>query len=341
MPLSYPLLRGSTKLLQLSLFFLILSQCYCHKSNNQPKSIQSSLMNSNLEHVSRLISSSMLAFNILSTPKPSLAAGSPQFDDKLLDSDTYSKPLFNLPPTEFHYPNYFEGIWKTNLSFLNAKFTSTIPFSQLAKDVNIAGFRRYGVLFVPDVGSNIDNNNNVYLQYKPDKSNGYIVEDRISNVASLFKGFTQSFNTDIDTIIYDTDMNPNRMSVTFHDPNATGRIELFTNSRNMQVYTDNSSNSNKSTVTTLEYVRQSTVRQKSDQRASQTIVDYAIEWTLSPSSSSSPSSPSPLSETETINRMEGTLKILSYVQPQDELYFIRPNKPVAVYTYNVILNKVI
>ena len=272
---------------------------------------------------------------MLSTPKPSLAAGSPQFDDKLLDSDTYNKPLFNLPPTEFHYPNYFEGIWKTNLSFLNAKFTSTIPFSQLAKDVNIAGFRRYGVVFVPDIGSNIDSINNVFLQYKPDKTNKYIVEDRISNIASLFKGFTQSFNADIDTIIYDTDTNPNRMSVTFHDPNTTGRIELFTNSRNIQVSTDSNSNSNKSTVRTLEYMRQSTVRQKSNQRASQTIVDYAIEWTLSPSPLP------PLPEPEPINRMAGTLKIYSYIQPQDELYFIRPNKPVAVYTYNVVLNKVI
>eukprot|EP00607_Mallomonas_marina_P006357 CAMPEP_0182426834 /NCGR_PEP_ID=MMETSP1167-20130531/13350_1 /TAXON_ID=2988 /ORGANISM="Mallomonas Sp, Strain CCMP3275" /LENGTH=145 /DNA_ID=CAMNT_0024608551 /DNA_START=607 /DNA_END=1044 /DNA_ORIENTATION=+ len=131
----------------------------------------------------------------------------------------------------------------------------------------------------------------------------------------------------VDSIIYDAVENPNRCSIQYHDARAKGKLELFVNSRQ-------SSTNEEGRYHSFENLRQSSVRQVEGQRASQTVVDYAVELDLlfDRSSSSNP-------KTESFNRARGLYRILSYVEPQDDLYFIRPNRPVAAFDYDIVISK--
>lgn len=242
-------------------------------------------------------------------------------DDPLLDSDRYKKQLFNIPPKVVQYPDYFEGTWRTNLTFKDAKFSSAIPFKALAMDVNIAGFRQYSVASIADVGSSASD---IFLQYKRSKA-GAVIEDRLSNTLSLFAAFAgRQFNSKVSGVQYDPDSNPNRFSLDYRAPSSVGHIDLFSNSRNI-AYED-------SAVAVTECMRQSTVRQKNGQRPSQTICDYATEWILRPSSGQ---------QTEVLpDQLSGTYRIVSYLQPQDDLYFQRPLLPIGIFTYTVSLDRV-
>jgi hypothetical protein len=246
------------------------------------------------------------------------------FVESPLQSESYVKPLFNLPPSVFNYPKYFEGSWKANLTYKDALFTSDISRKELLQDVNIAGFRRYSVAFIPDIGSSA---NNILFQFiSTSKSNSsVIIEDRQTNVISLFNSFTTQFNTSLDKFEYNAKDNPNRLSIQFHTPTITGRAELFTNYRSL-TYLDNG-------IKTIEHFRQSTVRRKEGQQASQIICDFAMEWTFIPVSFSS--------DNTNVTEMYGTCNLLAYLQPQDDLYFVRSNRPVVLFEYATKFQKII
>lgn len=280
-----------------------------------------------------------------------------QYYQNLLEYEIYAKPIFNIPPTPLIYPDYFAGTYQAELTFQNGYFTPYIPFSDLSQDANIAGFRRYSVAFVPDIGSNAKN---ALIKFRPSKDSSSassnslsVIEDRSTNVLSLFNAFSGQFSTEVDSIIYDEKKNCNRLSLQYHNPASTGKIELFTNSRSLIVTSPaDSSGATTPLVRTLEHIRQSAVRQKSGQRASQTIVDYAIEWSLSPTSLTSSRSDATDITASDISKNSitsktipsdfiGTFRIFSYLQPQDELYFKRPVKPVAVFVYNAVLKRLV
>ena len=76
-----------------------------------------------------------------------------------------------------------------------------------------------------------------------------------------------------------------------------------------------------------------------DRAASQTIGDYAIELTLQATGSEPAADLSPANGTSQkepgTRSIQGKLRILSYLQPQDPLFFERPDKPVAGFDYDV------
>ena len=270
-----------------------------------------------------------------------------QLYQSLLNSDSYNKPIFNIPPTPLVYPEYYEGAWLANLQFVDGYFTPAIPFPQLSRDVNIAGFRRYSIAFMPDVGASVSN---VLLKFQKEDStnsnsnnNNQVFEDRSSNLLSLFTAFSKQFDTVVDSITYDN-TNSNRLSLLYHDPSLSkGKIELFTNSRSLissRSRSSSSSNVNEISVRSLEHIRQSTVRQKVGQKASQTIVDYALEWTLTPMVDAIAIDSAINLKDAKPSQLVGTLRVFSYLQPQDDLYFQRPSKPVAVFVYKVILKRI-
>ena len=224
------------------------------------------------------------------------------------DDPVYAKSVFNMPPGVMVFPDYFEGTWVTKFSFTDAKFTQQFTMDELSKDVNVAGFRKYGVAYMPDIGSNFACNLRYIMQ------SGKVLEDRSFNLINILQSATTGI---ADSVEYDAKSNANRCSVKYHDSKGSGQQELFTNYRKSGKNPDGS-------FGTVEDIRQSTVRTKVGQRASQTIVDYGLEWNflmISPTS------------------ILASLKIISYLMPQDNLYFARPEKPVGIFLYNIEMTK--
>ena len=142
------------------------------------------------------------------------------------------------------------------------------------------------------------------------------------------------------SIVYNPMGNANRISFTYNDDGnskANGKIELFVNSKKTIEKGDS--------FYTLVNQRQSSVRQKSDvidrngglkQAASQIIADYAVEYNLKRSLLPVQAS---VNDVRT-DAMEGTMRIISYLQPQDSLYFLSPDLPVASFEYDVRMTKI-
>ena len=250
---------------------------------------------------------SILAGGLLLTSLPGVSVAK-SLQKNECDDPAYKKSLFNRPPGVLIYPDYFDGTWATTFQFSDAKFTDQLTMKELSSDVNVAGFRKYGVAYMPDIGSSFT----CGLRYT--KKSGSVLEDREFNLRGILQSATQGT---ADEIEYDYKKDANRCSVKYHDAKGSGKQEMFTNFRYHDTPPDGSFH-------TIENIRQSTVRTKFQQRASQTIVDYGLEWTylrVSP------------------GVMTGSLKIISYLMPQDNLYFTRPEKPVGVFLYDLKLVK--
>jgi hypothetical protein len=227
---------------------------------------------------------------------------------KECDKQIYKKSIFNIPPKAFNFPESFAGTWQTSFNFEDAKFTDQFTMKELSSDVNVAGFRKYGVAYMPDIGKNF------LCDLKYAKQSNLVLEDREFNLKSILSSATEG---SVDAMLYDVKRDPNRCSLQYHDSKNSGKQELFTNYRKQEVLPDG-------TFHTVENIRQSTVRIKIQQRASQTIVDYGLEWNLFMTSAT---------------EMSGTMRIISYLQPEDNLYFARPEQPVGIFQYNIKMSK--
>ncbi len=217
--------------------------------------------------------------------------------------------------------------------------------------MNVAGFRKYSILQFPDVGAKYKN---ITLSYKRDIQNkNVVVADTISNLQNQFLvGSTTAANKPIiDGVEYNGNQNPNRVSLNFRDSSSYGRLELFTNSRSSTPLAStsaavaaavndpiSSSSLSPPAFRTIEFLRQSTSRQKIGERPSQLICDYAIEYTFQPVVVDTSSSNH---NVEKVNKMVGKCRIFSYIIPQDDFYFqLEYNSlPVCAFTYDFIMNK--
>ena len=128
----------------------------------------------------QLMSGTMLTTLLLSASQAkaqdAALLSSPYSLSAQLTNPQYTKRLFNIPPGAAQYPSSFQGLWSTSYKFVDAKFDPTIPMKELAKDVNVAGFRKYSVAFIPDVGKDFS----CRLQFK--KGGKGIVEDRVTDL---------------------------------------------------------------------------------------------------------------------------------------------------------------
>jgi hypothetical protein len=237
-----------------------------------------------------------------------VACAAQPLNQRECDNPIYKKSIFNIPPRLSTFPGYFEGPWAASYKFEGAQFTDQFTMKELSSDVNVAGFRKYGVAYMPDVGANFGCD----LRYI--RNSDGVQEDRAFNLKSILQGATQAT---ADEVELDLKKDPNRCTVKYHDSKGSGKQELFTNYRFQETLADGS-------FRVVENIRQSTVRVKIQQRASQTIVDYGLEWNLS------------MANPDTIS---GTFKIISYLMPQDNLYFTRPEKPVGIFLYNLTMAK--
>jgi hypothetical protein len=240
----------------------------------------------------------------------------------ILNDIQYKKSLFNIPPAEFFFPTWVAGEWDTNYIFDGAGFTNKIDFKNLSKDINVAGFRRYSVAFMPDIGNNVNTKMRFIIR------NNKVVEDIEYNLKSLIEAQLKNENCKVHDFVYEPTGNPNRIGFKYDDNKGNGQIEIFVNDRKM-FREDNS-------YKCFTALRQSSVRRREDLissngglkfAASQILCDYAIESTLNYSKND--------------DRIEGIFRIFSYLQPQDALYFTVPEFPVSFFQYKINMTRTI
>lgn len=171
-----------------------------------------------------------------------------------LENIYLKKPIFNFPPTEQHYPPFLSGIWKAEMKYQRAAFCPAFTMKQLASDLNIPGFRKYSVVFLPDIGADAT----TFLRFeniqRPLVAGPILIEDIKTYVDSIFTSQYATVASKVDTFDYDPAKNPNRISLLYHDTKGTGAIELFVNSRSSSVSEDGKR------FFSLAHVRQSSVR---------------------------------------------------------------------------------
>jgi len=255
--------------------------------------------------------------NAVSSPMPS---ASPMPAASILEDVKYKRSLFNLPPSEMTYPDYFQGDWNVNYVFDGAGFTSKIPFDQIARDPNVAGFRKYSVAYMTDIGKDVQTT----MRFKKRSTDGLIVDDLEYNLKSMIETQQSDNNCKVFDFLYEPSKNPNRLGFKYSDNKGNGIIEIFVNDRKKNVE-DNKFYS----ITSL---RQSSVRRREDKdqnqqqqyAASQILCDYAIELSLTKTND---------------NEQNGLFRIFSFLNPQDSLYFISSDSPVAFFQYKISLRK--
>ena len=74
---------------------------------------------------------------------------------ELEDDKSIEKSVFNIPPNPIEYPSSFSGEWDIDLKFEDTVFTEQIRYSEIARDVNVAGFRKYSIGLFPDIGKDL------------------------------------------------------------------------------------------------------------------------------------------------------------------------------------------
>ena len=186
-----------------------------------------------------------------------------------------------------------------------------------------------------------------------ERSDGKIVEDVGYNLKAVVESCYSSSSVPKSSIVYNPSDNANRISFSYEDEGkskSTGQIELFVNTRKAVEGEGEGSNS----FYTLVNQRQSSVRRKSDvidqsgglkQAASQIIADYAIEYDLKLSSTPRQNDNDNDNDNVVSDRSKdkdlliGTMRIFSYLQPQDSLYFSSPDQPVASFKYDVRMTR--
>jgi cold shock CspA family protein len=123
----------------------------------------------------------------------------------------------------------------------------------------------------------------------------------------------------------------------YNDSKGYGTINLETQKRDIIVTAGS--------VETLEFIRQTHIRNQYNNDTNKNMKrkhiiksDYALKWKLSV--------PAALNDTfitvqdlRSSNIIIGTLDILVYVQPTNDLYMTLPGRPAGVFSYNIVMER--
>lgn len=244
------------------------------------------------------------------------------------DPAALKNSVFNIPPSAQVYPSFMRGDWEVSLSFAGYIFPSkTIPKEKIVGNVDIPGFQKCSIASVADIGKE-----QIKYRMKISKETG--LEDRRVTLESSIDSHL-GYKA-IQDVLYDPLVNPNRISIDFV-PNRTrnaNRIELFCNARESELVRnpntagDNyGSSSSLSIFVNSEYMRQVTFGLSQEFGiARQVVGNYAHFWTWR--------------EQPGGDLLTGNLLTAVYLDPQDALFFNEPSKPVAVFSHEIIANRV-
>lgn len=208
-------------------------------------------------------------------PQPASAALSGGLAAKLSKRDpaALKNSVFNVPPSAQIYPDFMRGEWDVTERFSGYLFPSTtIPKSKIIDDVQVPGFQKCSIAAISDIGREVTTH-----RMRIDARTG--LEDRKYNLANVIGGHL-GYNA-VDSIDYDIQSNPNRISITFV-PNRTRnaeRIELFFNARESELV-PNPRDENYRIFVCSEYMRQVTFSLSQEFGVARQVVgNYAHFWT--------------------------------------------------------------
>lgn len=252
--------------------------------------------------------------------------------DGIINSDVYKKAPISIQSDDFWYPPYMIGRWNTSMKFTGARFTDEIPLDILAQNNNLPGFTKYSVMFVPDIGKDIRDLELRYIQL-----DSHPREDHPYNIRHIFQSFLPN-DAVVDSAPYSFQKAPdwfhspaNNWRITYHDNKGNGTIQITTQKRNITVTAG--------TVETIEFFKQVHSRQLyNSSRISTVRSDYALNYKLLVPASSRDEFVT-VEELAKSNTIIGTLSVLAYFQPTNELYMKIPGKPAGVYTYDIVMNR--
>ena len=112
------------------------------------------------------------------------------------------------------------------MKFDGAVFTDQIPYTDFARNPDVAGFRKYSVASCSDIGAEPS-----FRRKFIRNSAGVVVEDVSFNIAESIAAFGRKVNSKVTGNDYDGEKNANRASILYTDDKGSGKIDLFTNSR--------------------------------------------------------------------------------------------------------------
>ena len=232
------------------------------------------------------------------------------------DASVLKNSVFNIPPSAQIYPPFMRGQWDVSLRFAGYLFPSqTITKDKIVSNVSIPGFQKCSIASIADVGRDL-------TTYRMNISQDTGLEDRVRSLTTSI-GAHLGYNDAVDSISYDSQSNPNRITINFQQYRTRNaeRIELFCNARESEIV-PNPTDSSVSIFVCSEYIRQVTFSLSQEFGvARQVNGNYAHFWTWR--------------EQPDGKSITGNVLTACYLDPQDSMFFQEPSKPVAVYSHQV------
>jgi len=223
--------------------------------------------------------------------------------------------VFNVPPKEMRYPEWMAGTWDVTSHFKGYSFPSRVPKGNIVKNVNIPGFQKLSLIYLPDVGKTP-----TQYQKRFSEADGHVVEDRAFNIRSVVEGYLGDGL--IDQVEYNRN-EPNRCTVAFKKLATLNaeRIELFTNSRE----TDTRKSDN--AFYAAECLRQVSLGYSKEFGVARMLVcDYQNAWTFIPV----PGDP---------DTITGELLTAGYLQSSEPDYFDALTDPVVMFSHTLTMKR--
>jgi hypothetical protein len=238
------------------------------------------------------------------------------------DASALKNSIFNIPPSVQIYPPFMRGQWDVSLKFAGYLFPSTtITKDKIVSNVNVPGFQKCSIASIADVGRES-------TTYRMNISNDKGIEDRSTTFKSSIRSHLGGGYDAVDDVIYDPNSNPNRISINFvkNRTRNAERIELFCNARESELV-PNPNNNDYNIFVSSEYIRQVTFSLSQEFGVARQVVgNYAHFWTWR--------------EQLDGKTMLGNVLTACYLDPQDAMFFQEPAKPVAVYSHQIVANRV-
>ena len=228
---------------------------------------------------------------------------------KKKDPSLLKNRVFNIPPSSVVYPSWLRGSWEIASNLNGYIFPSqNIPKEKIVQNPIVPGFQKCSVAATADIGKE-----NVKYEWRVDRETG--LEDRNFNFRSEIDAYL-GYQA-VDSVVYDSKSNPNRVSIDFVDYKTVNaeRIELFCNARDSEEYTEDG----QQIFVCSEYARQVTFGTGSTVGVPRQVgTNYAHFWTWKQVSD---------------DKLVGNLLTAGFLDPQDSMYFQETVLPVVIYSH--------
>jgi len=262
------------------------------------------------------LSSSVLGLGLVYTDTASAATTTLSSVLEQRDALLLKKPILNVPPASFEFPDWLLGEWKVDMKFQGYDLcASRIEKERLIKNTDIPGFQKLSIAEVADVGKeNVSFDRRYFLDSK-----NKVREDRSFNWEQSIGAHLVQPEI-VKKIAYNPTANPNRATIELLPGSRNGeRLELFTNARRSEMKTPD-------LFLAMESIRQVTFGPPtfSNPGVPRIVIgEYSHWWTFRRLDSKS---------------LRANLLTAAYIEPQDPMFSDAFDEPVVVYSHNLLFS---